>query len=145
MTAKTQPILTDSITDGIAASAIQEPVIRRYFETFNTGDFEAVADLFDTAGVLNAPFEDPIIGKSAIEAYLKAEARGMQLEPQQSNRRTLEDIQLEIQVSGQVKTSVFKVNVGWLFVLNSQLKILAVTVKLLASPQELLNLRSLRL
>ncbi|NJK75932.1 MAG: SnoaL-like domain-containing protein [Microcoleus sp. SU_5_6] len=139
MTATTQPILTYST----APTEIKEPVILDYFETFNAGNFEATADLFDAEGVLNAPFEDPIVGQSAIEAYLKAEAREMQLDPQQSATRILEeDSKLEIQVSGRVKTSVFTVNVGWLFVLNSQQKILAVTVKLLASPQELLNLRS---
>jgi Nuclear transport factor 2 (NTF2) domain len=137
MTVTTQPILTYSTTRGV-----KEPVILRYFETFNAGNFEATADLFDAEGVLNAPFEDPIVGQSAIEAYLKAEARGMQLDPQQSNRQTLENSQLEIQVTGRVQTSVFTVNVGWLFLLNSPQKILAVTVKLLASPQELLNLRS---
>jgi Nuclear transport factor 2 (NTF2) domain len=137
MTVTTQPILTYSTTRGV-----KEPVILRYFETFNAGNFEATADLFDAEGVLNAPFEDPIVGQSAIEAYLKTEARGMQLDPQQSNHQTLENSKLEIQVTGRVQTSVFTVNVGWLFLLNSPQKILAVTVKLLASPQELLNLRS---
>jgi hypothetical protein len=41
-----------------------------------------------------------------------------------------------------VQTSAFGINVAWLFLLNSHQKILSVTVKLLASPQELLNLRS---
>lgn len=42
-----------------------------------------------------------------------------------------------------MKTPLFWVNVAWLFILNpQQKKIMAVTVKLLASPQELLNLRS---
>ena len=36
---------------------------------------------------------------------------------------------------------LFGVNVSWLFILNSQQQIVSTTVKLLASPQELLNLR----
>jgi hypothetical protein len=65
----------------------------------------------------------------------------MQLEPQQSVSKILEDGIVEMQVSGRVQTSAFGINVGWLFLLNFQQEILSVTVKLLASPQELLNLR----
>jgi len=137
MTATTRPILTCSIK----IAGITKPAVLRYFETLNAGDFEATANLFAEDGVLHAPFEEPIIGKSSIATYLKTEARGMQLEPQQGISQILEDGQIEVQVSGRVQTSAFGVNVGWLFLLNSQQEILAVTVKLLASPQELLNLR----
>ena len=66
----------------------------------------------------------------------------MQLEPQQGVSQILEDGNVEVQVSGRVQTCAFGINVAWLFLLNSDQKILSVTVKLLASPQELLNLRS---
>ena len=66
----------------------------------------------------------------------------MQLQPQQGVSQILEDGNVEVQVSGRVQTSAFGINVAWLFLLNSDQKILSVTVKLLASPQELLNLRS---
>ncbi|MEG3897907.1 MULTISPECIES: nuclear transport factor 2 family protein [unclassified Microcoleus] len=138
MIATTRPILTRSIK----IAGITKPAVLRYFETFNAGDFEATADLFAGDGVLHAPFEEPIIGKSSIATYLKTEARGMQLEPQQGISQILEDGRVEVQVSGRVQTSAFGINVGWLFVLNSHQEILSVTVKLLASPQELLNLRS---
>ena len=118
------------------------PGILQYFETLNAGDFEATANLFADDGVLHAPFEEPIIGNISIATYLKKEARGMQLEPQQGVSQILEDGQVEVQVSGRVQTPAFGVNVGWLFLLNSDQKLLSVTVKLLASPQELLNLRS---
>ncbi len=137
MTATTRPILTSSIE----IAGITKPVVLRYFETFNAGDFAATANLFAEDGVLHAPFEEPIIGKSSIATYLKTEARGMQLEPQQGISQILEDDRVEVQVSGRVKTSAFGVNVGWLFLLNSDREILSVTVKLLASAQELLNLR----
>ncbi|MFS8118615.1 MAG: nuclear transport factor 2 family protein [Microcoleus sp.] len=137
MTATTRPILTRSIN----IAGITKPAVLRYFETLNAGDFAATANLFAEDGVLHAPFEDPIIGKSSIGTYLKTEARGMQLEPQQGISQVLEDGLVEIQVSGRVQTSAFGINVAWLFLLNSHEEILSVTVKLLASPQELLNLR----
>ncbi|MBE9120774.1 nuclear transport factor 2 family protein [Tychonema sp. LEGE 07199] len=137
MTATTRPILTRSIE----IAGITKPVVLQYFETLNAGNFEETANLFAEDGVLHAPFEEPIIGKSSIATYLKTEARGMQLEPQQGISQILEDDRVEVHVSGWVKTSVFGVNVGWLFVLNSDREIFSVTVKLLASAQELLNLR----
>lgn len=137
MTATTRPILTTSIK----IAGITMPEILQYFETLNAGDFEATANLFADNGVLHAPFEDPIIGRISIATYLKKEARGMQLEPQKGVSQILEDGKVEVQVSGRVQTSAFGVNVGWRFLFNYDQKILSVTVKLLASPQELLNLR----
>ena len=138
MTATTRPIITSSIK----IAGITKPTVLRYFETLNAGDFEATANLFAEDGVLHAPFEEPIIGRISIATYLKTEARGMQLEPQQGVSEILEDGNVEVQVSGRVQTSAFGINVAWLFLLNSDQKLLSVTVKLLASPQELLNLRS---
>ena len=138
MTATTRPIITSSIK----IAGITKPTVLRYFETLNAGDFEATANLFAEDGVLHAPFEEPIIGSISIATYLKTEARGMQLEPQQGVSEILEDGNVEVQVSGLVQTSAFGINVAWLFLLNSDQKLLSVTVKLLASPQELLNLRS---
>jgi hypothetical protein len=138
MTATTRPIITSSIK----IAGITKPTVLRYFETLNAGDFEGTANLFAEDGVLHAPFEEPIIGRISIATYLKTEARGMQLEPQQGVSEILEDGNVEVQVSGRVQTSAFGINVAWLFLLNSDQKLLSVTVKLLASPQELLNLRS---
>ena len=138
MTATTRPIITSSIK----IAGITKPTVLRYFETLNAGDFDATANLFALDGVLHAPFEEPIIGSSSIATYLKTEARGMQLQPQQGVSEILEDGNVEVQVSGRVQTSAFGINVAWLFLLNSDQKLLSVTVKLLASPQELLNLRS---
>ena len=138
MTATTRPIITSSIK----IAGITKPTVLRYFETLNAGDFDGTANLFADDGVLHAPFEAPIMGSISIATYLKTEARGMQLEPQQGVSEILEDGNVEVQVSGRVQTSAFGINVAWLFLLNSDQKILSVTVKLLASPQELLNLRS---
>lgn len=132
---------TNLIANTAVASTI-DPVVHSYFETLNCGDFEATANLFAADGVLYAPFEDPIVGRDAIALYLKAEAKGMQLEPQQAVIETLEDGNREIHVTGKVQTPLFGVKVGWRFILNSEVEIVAVTVKLLASTQELLKLRS---
>jgi hypothetical protein len=129
-------LTTDILIEGIA-----EPVILRYFETLNAGDFQATAALFAENGTLKPPFEDPLIGPEAIAAYLEAEAQGMKLAPRQGIVETLADDQTQIQISGKVQTRFFGVNVSWQFILNTESEIIAATIKLLASPQELLNLR----
>ncbi|HAA29813.1 MAG TPA: nuclear transport factor 2 [Cyanobacteria bacterium UBA8553] len=129
-----------SITD-LAIEGITEPVVLRYFETMNAGDYEATAALFADTGVMHPPFEEPISGKDAIATYLQVEAKGMQLLPNKGIAETLEDDQTHIQVTGKVQTSVFGVNVSWIFILNPEREILSARIKLLASPQELLSLR----
>lgn len=125
----------------IAIEGITEPTILQYFELFNAGAFEAVSQLFDSEGVMNAPFESAIVGPEAIAAYLHQEATGMTLLPRQGVIETIEEGSTQVQVAGKVQTPWFGVNVSWLFILNAQQKIVSATIKLLASPQELLNLR----
>lgn len=120
---------------------IAEPLVLRYFETLNAGDFEATASLFAPQGELHPPFESAIVGPEAIASYLKAEAQGMKLYPRQGVAETLEDNHIQIQIKGKVQTPLFSVNVAWQFILNPQREISSVQVKLLASPQELLSLR----
>ncbi len=132
---------TSSATAELTIEGIEEPVVLRYFETFNRGDFYATAALFAESGALYPPFEDPIVGAEAIVTYLEAEAPGMKVYPRQGIVNTLEDDTNKVQVSGKVETRWFCVNVSWLFVLNQEDRILSATIKLLASPQELLNLR----
>lgn len=134
----------DSNLDSNAALVIEgltEPVILRYFETFNQGDFEATSALFATEGILHPPFESGIVGPEAIAAYLQAEATGMKLTPRQGIVEAQTEDGLQFRVSGKVFTPLFGVNVSWMFWLNSKQEITALKLKLLASPQELLNLR----
>lgn len=119
---------------------ISEPTILRYFESLNAGEFDATAALFATEGTLKAPFESPIAGRDAIAAYLHREAAGMKLEPTQGIIES-EDEHIRVQVAGRVQTSWCGVNVAWTFLLNQQRQILAATVKLLASPQELVSMQ----
>lgn len=126
---------------GLTIAGITQPTVLRYFETLNTGDFEAASSLFAIDGVLQPPFEASIVGPEAIATYLKAEAQGIALKPQQGTATALEDDCTEIQITGRVKTTLFEVNVSWRFILSSQQEILLAKIKLLASPKELLNLQ----
>lgn len=121
---------------------IQEPIIVSYFQTINQQKFEQTAALFAPQGKLLAPFTKEIVGRSAIATYLAQEAKGMELLPQEGILELLaEDVQT-IRVVGKVKTSLFSVSVAWNFVLSNQQEIIKVQIKLLASPQELLSLKS---
>lgn len=128
-------------TTEVTIEGLSDPVVLRYFETFNISDFQATAALFAEAGAMHPPFEEPLVGPEAIATYLEAEAKEMKLYPRQGIAETLEDGQTQIQVSGKVETRWFGVNVSWLFVLSQEQKILLATIKLLASPQELLSLK----
>lgn len=118
-----------------------EPVLERYFQTFNNADFERTAALFAPDGQLQPPFEEPITGVEAIAQYLKAEAEGMQAYPQELEPASHHDALRRVIVRGRVKAIVFKVNAAWIFDLNEGGQIHWLRVKLLASMQELLNLR----
>lgn len=132
---------SESTTPSLSIEGIDEPVVRRYFETMNAGEYEATAALFGDRGTMQPPFEQPIEGKEAIATYLEAEAKGMQLSPKKGITEPLDDHQIQIQVTGKVQTPLFGVNVSWIFLLSEQREILHTRIKLLASPQELLSLR----
>lgn len=130
-----------SQSSSLTLEGIDEAVVLRYFQTMNAGEYDATAALFAPTGVMHPPFEQPIEGLDAIATYLKAEAKGMQLFPTQGTVETLDNEQIQVQLSGKVQTPMFGVNVGWIFILNAQREILYAKIKLLASPQELLSLR----
>ena len=133
---------TESVSlSELSIEGITEPTILRYFGILNAGDFEAAAALFAADGVMYPPFEEGIIGPEAIAAYLHQEAQGIKLEPRQGVIQPLEDDSLDVQVTGKVQTSWCGVNVSWLFLLNQQRQIVKAKIKLLASPQELINLQ----
>ncbi|MBE9000798.1 nuclear transport factor 2 family protein [Nostoc sp. LEGE 12447] len=120
---------------------ITETSVLRYFETLNTGEFEATAALFAVNGVMRPPFESDIVGTDAIAAYLKQEGQNVKAYPNTAIAETLETGEIQIQVAGKAQTSWCSVNVLWLFILNQQRQIFYTRIKLLASPQELLSLR----
>lgn len=143
MTIAQEPSPTNQPTSAvdITIEGINEPVVLRYFQTMNAGDYQATAALFADMGAMHPPFEQPIEGQEAIATYLEAEAKGMQLLPRQGIAESLEDGQTQFQVTGKVQTPLFGVNVTWIFILNAERKFLYAKIKLLASPQELLGLR----
>jgi Nuclear transport factor 2 (NTF2) domain len=128
-------------TSEFQIEGMTEPIILRYFQTLNAGDFEATVRLFAENGIMHPPFESGIIGHDAILGYLNQEAQGIKVYPRQGIIEATENGQFQGQVSGKAETSWCGVNVTWLFILNEQKEILFTKIKLLASPQELLNLR----
>lgn len=122
-------------------TGITEATILQYFATLNAGEFTATAALFADDGVMYPPFESAIVGTDAIATYLQQEAQGIKAVPRQGLEETLEDGQIQVQVSGKAQTSWCGVNVLWLFTLNQQRQITYTQIKLLASPQELMALR----
>lgn len=132
---------TDNNGWAIAIEGINEPTILSYFETLNAGEFQSTAALFAPDGVMYAPFESGIVGHEAIATYLQQEATGLKAEPREGIAEVQPDDLTKVQVSGKVQMPLFGVNVSWLFLLNPQQQITSITVKLLASPQELLSLR----
>lgn len=136
-----KPTSEVNLATALEITGITEPVVLRYFETLNAGEFESTAALFDSEGSLKPPFESPLVGPAAIATYLQQEAKGIKLLPRQGMIENLESDQRQVQVSGKVQTSLFTVNVAWTFILNNLDQIVSARIKLLASPKELLNLR----
>ena len=130
-------------TEAFAIEGISESAIINYFNTFNRAEFARTASLFAEDGELLAPFEKPIVGREKIAAYLYREAKGMSVLPRQGTL-DLESERNTYKVVGKVKTSLFSVNVAWFFKINSDAQIAIARIKLLASPQELLGLKSKR-
>lgn len=125
----------------IAIAGIAESAIANYFATINQEEFSQTAALFAEDGEMLAPFAEPIIGRENIAAYLAEEATGMKLLPVEGVLETEEE---RYKVLGKVRTSLFSVNVAWYFTLNCDRQLTSARIKLLASPQELLNLQSKR-
>ncbi len=125
----------------LTIAGIDNATVSNYFQSLNAGDFQSTTALFAADGVMYAPFESGIVGEDAIALYLQQEALGIKAEPHQGIIESQEDDLVQIRVNGKVQMPLFGVNVSWLFILNSQQQIVSVTVKLLASPQELINLR----
>ncbi|MFM6134774.1 MAG: ketosteroid isomerase family protein [Sphaerospermopsis kisseleviana] len=122
-------------------AGVTQTTILNYFTTLNAGEFRQTAALFIEDGVLIPPFESPIVGPEAIAHYLETEAQDIKAHPQQGISDTLPDNHIQIQVTGKAETSWCGLNVMWLFILNQNQQIVAATIKLLASPQDLISLR----
>ena len=129
------------LKEELQIEGISDSSVVSYFETLNAGEFEKTAALFAEDGVMHPPFESSIVGPEAIAAYLNKEAENLKAYPTQGIADTLENGQIQVQVTGKAQTSWCGVNVLWLFILNQQQQIIYTKIKLLASPQELLALK----
>jgi hypothetical protein len=129
-------------TADVSQFRVEKSVIERYFSTLNQGQFQETATLFAADGALFPPFDEPVIGRTAIVSYLKREAEGIHIDPRRFAFESLADRKIQAQVRGRVQMLVFEVNVGWVFVFNAQGEIEQVRVNLLASLEELFHLRS---
>ena len=118
----------------------EELAIQSYFSTLNQGQFKLTAALFSNQGQLVPPFDSPVTGPQAIAEYLQQEATGMKFQPRSATSQVLPNGQTDVEVRGQVSTSLFQVNVVWNFLLSDQGKIDLVKVNLIASMQELLRI-----
>lgn len=116
--------------------------IEQYFTDFNQQQFSRVATLFAADGEMHPPFEGAITGPDAIERYLQKSASDMTADPQQWEIEPAEDGSWQLQITGKVTAIVFRVNVRWQFRVLPSGEIASARIKLLASPKELLNLRS---
>jgi hypothetical protein len=125
----------------ITIEGVTDLTILHYFTTLNAGDFTATVRLFAEDGVMYPPLESAVVGRETILTYLNREAQDIKAEPQQGITENLADNYIKIQVTGKAHTSWCSVNVLWLFILNPQQEIIEATIKLLASPQDLLSLR----
>ncbi len=140
----------------VAIEAADRLITEEYFRSFNQNQFEQTAALFSEEGELVPPFESPIVGKQAILAYLEKEAGNITAFPERwdvkndggDTSKELSGDRPQIIVTGKVNAVVFKVNVAWFFIMatsdgtSKPSQIERVRIKLLASPAELLGLKS---
>jgi hypothetical protein len=137
---RTEAPVTELFVEGVTDSA---PLA--YFEAMNRDDFDAAVALFEPNGALQPPFQEPIIGRDAIAAYMRSEAQGLNMMPTRGIVEYSTDGFKKLKITGKVQTPWFGVNVAmniaWRFALTPEGKIFFVAIDMLASPEELLNLR----
>ncbi len=136
---------TEPTVDNITVEGITDPTPLAYYEAMNRDDFETAIALFTEDGALQPPFQKPIVGKEAIIAYMRSEAQGLNMMPSRGITEYLADGSKQLKITGKVLTPWFGVNVAmniaWRFALTPEGKIFFVAIDMLASPEELLNLR----
>lgn len=120
---------------------IQSQIIHNYFLTLNENNFEEFTALFSPDGVLVPPFESAIAGRDAICQYLQTTEIEVKAFPQSGSVQPEENGITVYQISGNVKTSYFTVNVVWTIELNPEQQIVSAKIKLLATLQDLLHLK----
>lgn len=117
------------------------PLLQRYFDALNAHNFQQAANMYATDGQLVPPFEEPITGRSAIEAHLTDEASDMTFILESCDSISADDDTSVFLVKGKVSTPLLKVGVAWTIGIDKTNQIASVEIKLLATLRELLRLR----
>ncbi len=117
-------------------------LVEQYFASFNRGDFEQTARLFAQTGQLLPPFEAATTGREAIAHYLAKKAKNMTAKPEQWTFYQEEPGLWQVEVKGKVQAIVFQVNAIWQFAITCTGQINSAQIELVASPKELLSLRT---
>ncbi len=120
---------------------IQSQVIHNYFLTLNENKFEEFAALFSPDGILFPPFESAIAGRDSICQYLQTTGIEVKAFPQSGTVQPENNGITVYQISGNVKTSYFTVNVVWIIELNAEQQIVSAKIKLLATLEDLLRFK----
>jgi hypothetical protein len=132
--------------DKVRIEGVENRTVSDYMENMNAFDFERVVALFTEDGALQPPFEKPIVGRENILAYTRDECYGLKLIPEQGVSKRVEEGFTQIKVTGKVKTPWFgdkvAIDLAWRFSLDRADRIFFVAIDVLASPEELLNLKS---
>jgi Orange carotenoid protein, N-terminal/Nuclear transport factor 2 (NTF2) domain len=132
----------------VTIKGIKNSTVLSYMENINAFDFESAVALFTEDGALQPPFEEPIVGKEKILAYMREDCYGLKLMPEQGVSEPAEKGFTQIKVMGKVQTPWFGgnvvIDVAWRFLLNPEGKIFFLAIDVLASAQELLNLGLVR-
>jgi hypothetical protein len=132
----------------VSIEGIDNLTVLSYMENMNAFDFPAAVALFAEDGALQPPFEEPIVGKENILAYMREDCYGLKLIPERGISEAAEGEFTQIKVIGKVHTPWFGesvgINLAWRFLLNPQGKIFLVAIDVLASPKELMNLGFVR-
>ncbi|MEO0947154.1 MAG: ketosteroid isomerase family protein, partial [Cyanobacteria bacterium J06641_5] len=116
-------------------------VILSYFTSFNRGQYQQAASLFAPDGSLHPPFESPIVGPEQIARYFFKEADGMTISLSTADTQPLGDGRLQVNAWGRVAAFVFQVNAAWYFIVSAEREIESLQIELLATPEELLQIR----
>jgi hypothetical protein len=139
------PPTPEQLRKKVFIEGVINPTVTSYMELLNANDFSNLIDLFLDDGALQAPFQKPIVGRTAILRFFTEDCQNLKLLPERGYAEPGEDGFTQIKVTGKVQTPWFGANVGmnvaWRFLLNPEGKIYFVAIDLLASPAELLNFR----
>lgn len=127
---------------------IDNRTVLSYIDNMNAFNFQAAVALFAAEGALKPPFQEPIAGQENILAYMRDECYGLKLLPEQGISEPAEAGFTKIKVTGEVQIPWFGdkigINLAWRFLLNPEDQIFFAGIDVLASPQELLELGSVR-